>query len=138
MADEDRDAMTSHQSPPIVGESPSPARESKPKEAKPAEPKLREPKARDQKVTSKRQPAELIAGAREQLHKLLGYNIDSVAGFEKADGGWHLSVMVIELHRIPAATDVLATYEVDLDDVGDVVSYHRGKRFYRDQVGDET
>jgi hypothetical protein len=97
-----------------------------------------EARPREQKAPARRRPAELIARAKEQLPGLIGYNVDSVAGFTKADGGWHLSVTVIELHRIPAATDVLASYEVDLDDIGDIVSYHRGRRYFRDQVGDEA
>jgi hypothetical protein len=84
----------------------------------------------------RRQPFELITRAKAQLQNLTGYGIDSVSGFERADSGWHLSVTVVELHRIPAATDVLASYEVDLDEVGNIVSYHRGKRYFRDQVGD--
>ena len=38
----------------------------------------------------------------------------------------------------PAATDMLASYEVDLDEAGDIVSYQRGKRYTRDQMGDEA
>jgi hypothetical protein len=87
-------------------------------------------------ASDRRQPFELITRAKAQLQNLTGYGIDSVSGFERADSGWHLSVTVVELHRIPAATDVLASYEVDLDEVGNIVSYHRGKRYFRDQVGD--
>src|SRR5262245_11245613 len=87
--------------------------------------------------TSRPRPVELIARAKEQLRILTGYSVDSVAGFTKSDGGWHLSVTMVELHRIPPITDMLAGYEVDLDEAGDIVSYHRGKRYFRDQVGDE-
>ena len=99
---------------------------------------LRVAPARKEQAPAKQRPAELIALAKEQLRTLTGYGIDSVAGFAKTDGGWHLAVTVVELHRIPAATDVLANYEVDLDEAGDIVSYHRGRRYFRDQVGDET
>jgi hypothetical protein len=58
---------------------------------------------------------ELIARAKEQLRTLTGYEIDSVSAFTKSDGGWRLSVTVVELHRIPPVTDVLARYDVDLD-----------------------
>ena len=84
-------------------------------------------------------PIELIARAKEQLRLLTGYGVDSVSGFTRSDdGGWHLSVTVVELHRIPPVTDVLACYEVNLDTAGDIVSYRRGRRYFRDQVGDET
>jgi hypothetical protein len=61
-----------------------------------------------------------------------------VSGFTKSDGGWHLSVTMVELHRVPPVTDMLAGYEVELDAAGNVVSYRRGRRYFRDQVGDET
>ena len=85
-----------------------------------------------------RRPVELIARAKDQLRVLTGYRVDCVSGFTKSDGGWHLSVTMVELHRIPPVTDVLARYEVELDAAGDIVSYHRGRRYFRDQVGDDT
>src|SRR5215510_718377 len=92
----------------------------------------------EEQASGSQRPVELIARAKEQLRILTGYGVDSVAGFTKSDGGWHLSVTMVELHRIPPVTDVLAGYEVDLDAAGDIVSYRRGKRYFRDQVGDET
>jgi len=84
-----------------------------------------------------RRPVELIARAKEQLRILTGYGVDSVSGFTKSDGGWHLSVTMVELRRIPPITDMLAGYEVELDAAGNIVSYRRGRRYFRDQVGDD-
>ena len=77
----------------------------------------------------------VISRAREELEDLTGYKVDSVSSFERTDDGWRLAITVVELRRIPAATDVLATYEVSLDEYGDVVNYHRDNRYFRDQVG---
>ncbi len=93
---------------------------------------------REERAPAKSRPLELISRGKEQLRDLTGYGVDSVSSFAKANGGWHLSVTVVELHRIPAATDMLASYEVDLDEAGDIVSYQRGKRYTRDQMGDEA
>lgn len=101
-------------------------------------PPPQEAAAGEEHAGAKWRPVELIGRAKEQLRNLTGYGVESVSDFAKADGGWHLSVTVVELHRIPATTDVLASYEVDLDKTGDIVSYHRSKRYFRDQVGDET
>ena len=88
-------------------------------------------------VHDRREPFELIRRAKEQLQNASqGTASTAYQDSQRADSGWHLAVTVVELHRIPAATDVLASYEVDLDEVGDIVSYHRGKRYFRDQVGD--
>lgn len=79
----------------------------------------------------------VIGRVRDELQHLTGYKVDSVSGFERTDDGWRLSVTVVELRRIPAATDVLATYEVILNDTGDITTYHRGSRYFRDQVGQD-
>ncbi len=79
--------------------------------------------------------AVVIARARDGLAALTGYKVDSVSGFERTDEGWRLTVTVVELHRIPAATDVLATYEAALNEAGDIISYRRASRYFRDQVG---
>lgn len=88
--------------------------------------------------TAKRRPIDLIEEAKRQLKMLTGYPVDSVSGFGRVDGGWRLTVTVVELSRIPAATDVQADYEVTLDEEGNIVDYHRERRYFRDQVGDSS
>jgi hypothetical protein len=78
----------------------------------------------------------IIARARAELQELTGYKVDSVSSFERMEGGWQLTMTAVELRRIPAATDVLASYVVTLNDAGDIVTYRRDKRYYRDQVGE--
>jgi hypothetical protein len=80
--------------------------------------------------------AAVITRARDELAALTGYKIDSIAGFEKTEDGWRLSVTVVELHRIPASTDILATYEATLNEAGDIVNYHRSSRYSRSQTGE--
>jgi len=86
--------------------------------------------------TVKRRPIDLIEEAQKQLKQMTGYPVDSVAEFRRSDDGWKLTVTVVELERIPASTDVLAEYVVGLDKDGDIVDYRRGRRYYRDQVGE--
>ncbi|HEX3590338.1 MAG TPA: gas vesicle protein GvpO, partial [Pseudonocardiaceae bacterium] len=45
------------------------------------------------------------------------------------DGGWSVLVDVVELERVPQSTSLLATYRVDVDDRGRLVSYERLRRF---------
>ncbi|MBI4770539.1 MAG: gas vesicle protein [Chloroflexi bacterium] len=72
--------------------------------------------------------------AREQLEQLTGLKPDTVSGLSKDEEGWHVTVEMIELQRIPAATDVLAAYEALLDDEGNLIRYERTRRYLRDQV----
>jgi len=80
--------------------------------------------------------AAVITRARDELAALTGYKVDSVSGFEKTDEGWQLTVTVVELPRIPASTDILATYEATLNEAGDIVNYRRSARYSRSQTGE--
>ena len=78
---------------------------------------------------------EAIERVRRDLPQLLGHPVDSVLGVEPGeDKGWHVTVQVVELARIPQSTDVLGAYEVTLDDRGELQAYKRRRRYYRNQA----
>ena len=78
---------------------------------------------------------EAIARVRRDLPQLLGRPIEAVLGVQRADdNGWMVTVQVVELSRIPSTTDVLASYEVTLDEQGELVGYRRDRRYYRNQT----
>jgi len=79
-------------------------------------------------------PRTLVRRATEQLAAVMGRRADSVSGLAREDDGWRVSVEVVELERIPPSTDVLATYEVQLDGEGDLVGYERTRRYVRSQA----
>jgi Gas vesicle synthesis protein GvpO len=74
--------------------------------------------------------------AAKQLAELTNLKFDSVSAVDKKETGWHVTVNVVELSRIPHSTDVLGVYEVDLDAEGNLEGYRRGPRYLRDQTGD--
>ena len=76
-------------------------------------------------------PALLARRASEQLAELTGRDADGVVGLERTDGGWQARVQIIEVPRIPSTTDVLASYDVELDEHGDVRSYRQTQRYVR-------
>jgi hypothetical protein len=80
---------------------------------------------------------EIVQQAREQLAQLTGLKVDTVSAFAQKDDGWHVTLELLELKRIPDATDVLATYETLLDDEGSLRTYHRTRRYLRDQLMEE-
>lgn len=86
--------------------------------------------------TRKFRPLELIERAKDQIKALTGAPVEGVSTFARDTEGWRLIVTVVELRRVPAGTDVLADYEVRIDESGDVVNYQRGRRYFRNQVGD--
>lgn len=67
---------------------------------------------------------------------LVGQPVESVSGVRAIDGGFRVDVEVVEVSRIPPTTDVLATYEVDLDAEGEVTGFARTDRYYRNQTRD--
>jgi Gas vesicle synthesis protein GvpO len=80
-------------------------------------------------------PVELARSARSQLAELTGRVPESVLGLQKDDGGWKVTVEVVEHSRIPSSTDLLGCYVVTLDDDGELLGYERVRRYQRGQAG---
>ena len=81
---------------------------------------------------------EAIRAAREVVEELAGRHPEGVSGVARAeDGGWTVSVDVVELSRVPPSTDLLATYEVTLDGHGDLIDMTRARRYVRGQSDEE-
>jgi len=75
--------------------------------------------------------------ALRQIAELTGKESEGVTGVEPADEGWVVGVEVVEDRRIPSSTDILATYETELDMDGELVSYRRVRRYPRGRGDDE-
>lgn len=72
--------------------------------------------------------------AIEQLVELTGRTPDTVTSIERLDDGWHLTVELVELERIPASTNLLGSYDAELDEEGNLMSYERVRRYHRGQA----
>jgi Gas vesicle synthesis protein GvpO len=77
---------------------------------------------------------KMIESARSHLRDLLGEEPESVSGISSSNGTWTVALELVEVHRIPETTDVLASYEVVLDDDGDLVRLERRRRYFRSQI----
>lgn len=77
------------------------------------------------------------AGLRH-LGELTSKEPIGVASIELSEDGWVVGVEVVEERRLPSSTDVLAVYEVQVDDSGDLVAFRRAKRYARCQVDPAT
>jgi hypothetical protein len=78
--------------------------------------------------------AQAVRYARQYLEEVIGLKPESVSGLSRSNGGWKVNLDVVELERVPRSTDVLASYEVELDENGDLAGYRRISRYYRNQV----
>lgn len=72
--------------------------------------------------------------ARELLRSVRGVEAESVSGLTRTSNGWTVTLEVVELRRIPESTDVLASYEVELDGDGKLLGFERGRRYNRSQA----
>lgn len=91
--------------------------------------------------TGQQRPArtamEIADGAARQLGDLTGRQSEGVTGLERTEDGWKVSVDVLELRRVPDTTDVLASYEVEVDTAGDLTGYRRVHRYVRGSTDQE-
>jgi Gas vesicle synthesis protein GvpO len=75
--------------------------------------------------------AEAAQEGLEQITELIGKNPESVTGVRRSKSGWLVTVEMLEDRRIPSSTDILATYEAELDGDGELLGYRRVRRYSR-------
>jgi hypothetical protein len=80
------------------------------------------------------QPLSAAEAGREGLRnitELTGKDPESVTGVTRSEDGWLVTVEVVEDRRIPSSSDVLSTYETEITDDGELLSYQRVRRYAR-------
>jgi hypothetical protein len=91
------------------------------------------------KTAASKRRVSAAAASREglrQIAELTGKDAESVSGVQRSDDGWTVTVEVVEDRRIPSSTDVLGTYQAELGDDGDLLSYQRVRRYARGRGDD--
>jgi hypothetical protein len=119
-----------------AAEDEQPARAERPRRQ---EPRAQEPRAPDDgraelEGGTPEETSDVVGRAREQLRALRGEEPESLSSLERTPSGWVATFEVVELARVPDSTDVMASYEVVLDDRKNVVRYARLRRYYRSQA----
>src|SRR5436305_8629353 len=76
---------------------------------------------------------DAVALAKAQLLEMTGKSCESVSGLHRTREGWTIRLDVVELERIPQSTDIMASYQVELDQRGELMQYERVARYYRNQ-----
>jgi Gas vesicle synthesis protein GvpO len=77
---------------------------------------------------------ELARQAMDTLAELVGCPAEGITGIRRDDDGWIVEVEVLEVERVPETSDVLASYEVEIDNDGEIVEFHRLRRYMRAQT----
>lgn len=92
----------------------------------------------EEPAAPKRMGARAVARAAvEQVVEMTGKTPEGVTSVSRNEDGWVVGVEVVETERIPDSADVLAIYEAELDDEGELMSYRRVRRYARGRGDDE-
>ena len=75
-----------------------------------------------------------MQAALEQLVMLVDRPVTGIIGFGRRDGGWTVEAEVLELERVPDTMSILACYEIEVDEHGDLEGYRRVRRYARSAV----
>ncbi|HET8599719.1 MAG TPA: gas vesicle protein GvpO [Segeticoccus sp.] len=75
--------------------------------------------------------------AAKRLATLTGRQPEGVTAIEPDDDGWTVQIEVVESRRVPDSADILALYEVGLDESGRMRGYRRVRRYTRGRTGDD-
>jgi hypothetical protein len=76
-------------------------------------------------------PAEVLRQAKRLLAELTGLKPGTVTAVDREDGGWRVTVEMIELERVPNTMDVIGSYEITVGDDGGLRGYRRVRRYHR-------
>ena len=75
--------------------------------------------------------------AKAHLLDLTGQPCEAVSSLSRTHDGWRVVLEVVELERIPRTTDILASYQIELDEDGELMGYVRIRRYSRNDVDGE-
>ncbi|HEX5907751.1 MAG TPA: gas vesicle protein GvpO [Propionibacteriaceae bacterium] len=80
------------------------------------------------------QGVQFARRAMDTLAELVGCPAEGITGIRRNDDGWVVEVEVLEVERVPETSDVLASYEVAIDNDGEIVEFRRLRRYLRTQT----
>lgn len=108
-----------------------------------SKPRRRRSDGEDRRPERRRPPERRVSGAqlakqaRAELSEITGLKPEAVTSLERLDDGtWSVTVELLELSRVPETDDLLGSYEVELDESGELISYRRVRRYARSQAQD--
>lgn len=74
---------------------------------------------------------EAAKAAARQVADVIAKSPEGVVSVEPVEDGWVVEVEVLEDRHVPSSSDVLAIYEIELDEGGALVAYRRTQRYRR-------
>jgi hypothetical protein len=68
---------------------------------------------------------ELANKAKARIEQVTGLKASSVIGVTQEEGQWVVAMELLEKKSIPDSMDILGTYEVKMDEAGNVIDFAR-------------
>jgi hypothetical protein len=96
--------------------------------------RARPARARPSRESSRVTAREVGELARQYIEEMTERQPVQMTSVSPTEDGWLVEVEVIEDRRIPSSSDILALYEVELDATGELLAYHRIRRYLRGQT----
>ncbi|MDD7919107.1 gas vesicle protein GvpO [Actinomycetospora callitridis] len=81
--------------------------------------------------------ARRILTAAQAFANDLDWQWEALSGLRRDDDGWTVAMDVVETRRVPSTTDVIAVYEVDFDEGGELLGYRRMRHYVRGRGDNE-
>lgn len=75
--------------------------------------------------------SDAAAAAIQQISGLIAKQPEMVTSIEPDDEGWRIEVEIVEDRRVPSSSDILALYQIELDESGELQAYRRTQRYVR-------
>jgi len=82
-------------------------------------------------------PADVAFKVKAELSSLTGLVPDTVSSVERSVDDWKVTLEMVEMARIPNSSDLLGTYVTLTDGEGELLSYHRSRRYLRAESMEE-
>ena len=86
------------------------------------------------KVIEEVSVVDRVEKARKALCKITGLKAETTIASFRGEDGWHILVEMLEKVSIPDGMDILATYELIVDENGDVIKFSRRKMRKRNDI----
>lgn len=80
---------------------------------------------------------DIIEKTKKELVGLTGFSSPSAVGFKRKEGGWLVTIQIMEKESIPNGMDILGIYKVETDQEGNILGYKRKEIRRRADVTEE-
>lgn len=77
---------------------------------------------------------QLTERAKEEAARVTGLKPVAAVGGYHDNEGWHVTVEMLEMTRLPNSTDVIGNYEVLLDEEGNMVKFAKRSSHLRGET----